>query len=292
MALSIGAAIVVDAIGEVRILLDLAKDHARANGVRRTSGNEKGVTRADGMAFEEILKCVRRESFEKSLLADAGFQPDEHLRAGLGGDGVPHLRLACAACALFVSSGVGVIGMNLDRKLIHRENELEEKGKIAGSAEMAAAPIRRHFVPGFAQGLSREVAGGNAAVESGEPGFADRFREIGFLREKRREGTRAPDARGENGFDAKWLGIHRLHRVCQSTAKRQFPRRWRARFEQERLAEAKRRLRRARARLVLSRAASGKFPCSFCRAPGARSRWRGAPRYSGRRRRRRRAIRR
>jgi len=64
------------------------------------------------------------------------------------------------------------------------------------------------LAPGFAESFALERAGSDAAVEAGEPGFADGFEEIGFVGEKRGQRMGAPDSVGEHGVDAEGFGFH------------------------------------------------------------------------------------
>src|SRR5258708_2061789 len=54
----VDAAVIVDAIREVRILLDFTDDHVRTDGVWRAGRNKEGVIGVNGMPLEEIFKSV------------------------------------------------------------------------------------------------------------------------------------------------------------------------------------------------------------------------------------------
>jgi len=111
-------------------LLDFAEDHFGADGVRSAGGEEKSIAGVDGVSLKETLEGMRSETFEEFFLVGAGFQADENLRAGFGGDGVPHFGFAAASGGFFVDGGVGVIGMDLDGEFVVGEDEFYEEGEV------------------------------------------------------------------------------------------------------------------------------------------------------------------
>ena len=52
VAVGVDASVIVNAVGQIRIFLDFAEDHVRANGVRRARGNEKRVAGLHGVRLE------------------------------------------------------------------------------------------------------------------------------------------------------------------------------------------------------------------------------------------------
>src|SRR5579862_1101378 len=160
LTMRIDAAVVVNAIGEVGIFLHFADDHVGAYRVRRSGGYEKSVARMNVMRMEKFLKRMGGQTLQKSFLGDALFEPSQQFRARLRGDDVPHFGLAAAAGGFFVNGRVRVIGVDLDRKLVLREDKFCEKGKIPLSAQSRAAPISRHFVPCGTEASSRKRTAG------------------------------------------------------------------------------------------------------------------------------------
>jgi hypothetical protein len=98
---------------------------------------------------------------------------------------MPHFSLAAAAGGLFVSGGVGIVGMNLDRQSVCREYEFDKKREVINVGEPLATPRCGHFRPGSAERFSCEWTGSDAAIHAREPGFAQRLRQIRFLGEER-----------------------------------------------------------------------------------------------------------
>jgi hypothetical protein len=56
IAFSVDTMEVVEAIGEVGILLDFAENHSGADGVRRPGRNVKGITRRDRQALQKMFQ--------------------------------------------------------------------------------------------------------------------------------------------------------------------------------------------------------------------------------------------
>jgi len=208
VAAGVEAVVIVDAIGEVGVFLDFAEDHAGANGVASTGGNEDGVSGGDRDGIKESFESFGLESGKEFFSCCAGFQAEQDVRAGIGGHDVPHFGFAAAASGFFVERGVSVVGMDLDGELVRGKEEFYEQRKVRYVRESSAAPIRGHLAPGFAKGFAGEWAGSDAAVDVGEPGFADGLGEIGLVGENWGERMGAPDARAEGGLDAKGFGVH------------------------------------------------------------------------------------
>src|SRR5207302_2934773 len=150
------------------------------------------------------------QALEKFVAVHTGFQPDKYLRSFLRGNNMPHLGLSSATGGLFARLRVGIIRMHLDRELLRRKKEFQQQRKWRSGWKSFAAPIRRHLIPCCSEALPAKWPGGNAAIHSGEPGFADRRLQIGFFREKRCKGPRAPEAWTEDGLDSKRFGLHSL----------------------------------------------------------------------------------
>ena len=119
---------------------------------------------------------------------------------------MPHFSLAWATRRLLMSRRISVIGMHLDREFVSGENKLNQDWEIFAIAKPFAAPAFGKFFPCGAECLSGEWSRGNFAVEARQPGFTQRLLQVCFLREKRSERARAPNARTENRLKTKRLG--------------------------------------------------------------------------------------
>src|ERR1700719_2855494 len=94
IALGVDAMEVVEAIGEVAILLHFTEDHSGANGMRRPGGNVKGVARRDRQAFKKSFEAAGFYSRLKLFSIYFGDQTKQESGARIGGDSVPHFRFA------------------------------------------------------------------------------------------------------------------------------------------------------------------------------------------------------
>ena len=155
----------------------------------------------------------------------------------------------------------------------------------------------RAFRATLRQEFFRRMGRCDLAIDAGEPSFAQWFREVRFFGKERRKRTCAPNARTENGFDAKRLRLHESGRGFDAReealeAAESFVDAFDGRCVRKAQDNpARRTLRRRPARRALYRAATfASSVVSFAMAWPLR-RLRDAPRHSGRRRTRRRAFR-
>src|SRR5712675_1435069 len=72
----IHAVVIVNTIGQVRILLHLAQNHAWTNGVRRTGPDKESVACGYRVGLKDILKAIRAHCFQELLLAYSFFQTE------------------------------------------------------------------------------------------------------------------------------------------------------------------------------------------------------------------------
>ena len=96
---------------------------------------------------------------------------------------MPHFGFTAAAGSLFMNGGVRVVGMHLNGKFFGGEKKFYENRKIFEHREFAAAPFGRHLAPCGAECFVLKRAGGDAAVDAGEPGFTEWVGKIRFVRE-------------------------------------------------------------------------------------------------------------
>ncbi len=159
LALGVAAVVIINAVGEIGLLLNFAEHQARADGVHGAGGDEDGVARADRNSFETLHDPALRDGVDKILARDPGLESGEDFRAGPRADDVPHFRLAASAGDLLVLGRVGVIGMDLHGKFVLRENKFHEQregtASSAGALRLRSGPFGRHFEPGLAEGFAR-----------------------------------------------------------------------------------------------------------------------------------------
>src|ERR1700719_2753266 len=211
IALGVDAMEVVEAIGEVAILLHFTEDHSGANGMRRPGGNVKGVARRDRQAFKKSFEAAGFYSRLKLFSIYFGDQTKQESGARIGGDSVPHFRFADGA-GRFVLRGVSVIGMHLDGKLIGGEKKFHQErklGRCRWRCEVGAAPSWRHFLPRLVDGACKRT-GFDLRIRSGEPCFTGWFMEICFVGIDGCKGASAPDAEHKFWLDACGLRPHGL----------------------------------------------------------------------------------
>jgi len=165
LAGGINAVVVVDAIGEVGILLRFEDDHVCADGVLDSWRNEECVAGRDKMTLKKIFEFASFQSREKSFLGCALFQAEKQRRIGFPRNDVPHFCFAATPGGLFMRCGVGVIGMNLDGEFVRRENEFGEQREFACLRKLRAAPFDGHFAPGILQGDTGKRSCRDAAVD-------------------------------------------------------------------------------------------------------------------------------
>ena len=128
VSLCVDALEIVQAIGEVGVLLDFTKNHSGADGVRRSGRNKKGIAGENRQALKRIFQTAFFYGGLKLLWIRAGHQAEQQRGAGLRGNGVPHFRLAARAGS-FIFAGESVVRMDLDGKLSVGNRNFTSKGK-------------------------------------------------------------------------------------------------------------------------------------------------------------------
>ena len=189
----VAAVVVVHAIGEVGVLLDLAEHHTRADCVHRAGGNEDGFAGLHWQMLYTVLRRALQDGLAERLARHARLQAHHHLCAWPRGNGVPHLRFADPACVRFVFPRVVVVRVHLHRELFFGEDEFHQQREVWLPRQTRPGPFGGHLRPGFAHSMPGPVAGGKDAIMTGEPGFADGLLGDGSIRKQRSQRTRAPD---------------------------------------------------------------------------------------------------
>ena len=137
------AVVIEDAVGDVGVLLDLAEDHARADGVRCAGGNEKCVAGVHGKRCAGNARRCRRRwrgGSSPASLRVRGPGAVRRLRARQPRTTFRSCRLPSAA---FVRARVFVVGMDLHRELVLGEDEFDQQRDAGPVAELACRSIPR-----------------------------------------------------------------------------------------------------------------------------------------------------
>ena len=121
------AAVVVDAVRRVGILLNLADDDALADGVQRARGDEKDIPLVNGYLVADLEQRVIGDALLEFLLRDAVLEAIDQRGARLAVDDVPHLRLAVLPLD---AHRVIVVRMDLHREVVLRIDELDEQREV------------------------------------------------------------------------------------------------------------------------------------------------------------------
>jgi len=130
------AAIVIETVCDIGILLYLCQGDACANGMYRSSGDVPGFARDGGHPAKFVHYAAVLAGAAKLFRGEIGFQAHSQFGIGLGFENVPHLGFASAAGLQF--GGLGVIGVDLDGEVFRREEELDEEGALGlGEPDLA-----------------------------------------------------------------------------------------------------------------------------------------------------------
>ena len=101
--LSVHASVVVHPIGQIRVFLHFANDHAWPDSVRRAGRNKKRVTCLNRVTLKQILQRVILKCIQERFFCDARFEANKQGRTRLGGNDVPHLRFSPPTRSFFVN---------------------------------------------------------------------------------------------------------------------------------------------------------------------------------------------
>jgi len=111
--------------------------------------HEKRVSCLHAPVNKELFQSLSFDGFQKIFRFGFRHESNENAPPRFGGNGVPHFGFATAASRLFMLRSVGIVRMNLDGKLVVRENEFDKERKIARFGETCSAPLGRHLPPRF-----------------------------------------------------------------------------------------------------------------------------------------------
>src|SRR5436190_15936338 len=124
-AIQTGTIPVEDAIGRIRILLDLKNHEPTSNRMHPTARKEHGVSRADLNAMETVGDGAAFHFFLEFLSANPAPEADIKLRFRFSLGNIPHLRLGLSP----ELRRLGGRGMNLKRQLLASIEDLYEERK-------------------------------------------------------------------------------------------------------------------------------------------------------------------
>src|SRR5690349_13004204 len=88
------AAVIVEAVGEIRKLLDFAQRKPAAERVYGAGGDEKGIARPNLHPVQKIQYVRLTRGGRKFVARNSAAQADRDLRSFIGPENVPHLCFA------------------------------------------------------------------------------------------------------------------------------------------------------------------------------------------------------
>ena len=109
LAVGVAAIVIVDAIGEIGVLLNFAEHQARRRSCARCRRERKCVAGTHRNVLQAIFGGAVGDGAFETFAGDLRLQPDEHFRAGPRAHRVPHFGLAAAAGGLLVPRGIFVV---------------------------------------------------------------------------------------------------------------------------------------------------------------------------------------
>ena len=127
VAVLVAAVVVVDAVGGVGVLLDLADEDARADGVDGARGNEEHVPPLHGHAVEDVGEAALLDGGLVGLAGGILLEAVVESRALLAVQNVPHFGLAVLPLML---QGILVGGVYLHRQVALGVDELDEEREV------------------------------------------------------------------------------------------------------------------------------------------------------------------
>ncbi len=205
------------------MLLNLAENRTRADGVGGAGGDKKGVAGVDRDAAQAALRCTAFDGLAKTFAGYAGLEPEAEVGAFARGDRVPHFGLADFGCG-FVGASVFVVGMDLHGKLVFGKDEFDEQRDARLTAEAGSRPFRGQSGPGFGQRAPGKSSVCEAALFTRQPDFADGVSARRTI-EERSEAAGAPDAWHEDGRQTRGGEFSRVHVAAAAEAKKRSRRR-------------------------------------------------------------------
>ncbi len=134
---------VVDAVGDVRRLLDFGDERAGADAVHASGGQEEEVAAAYFVFAQDLRHGVVRHAGLVFVGRHGACETRAQACAGRGIDHVPHLGLALRAVA---APGKRIVRVHLDREVLARVDELDEQRELLAEAGVDAVAHQRAFL--------------------------------------------------------------------------------------------------------------------------------------------------
>ena len=127
LAIAAQAAPVVDAVGQVAVLLNFGQHNPAADGMDGSGRNEHRRARLDGEPVQQGFDAAAGYGMSEGFAADRGVEAADQLAAGIGLEDVPHFGLADIGLA--ETFRTGIVRMHLDGRLSAELRSLSRSGK-------------------------------------------------------------------------------------------------------------------------------------------------------------------
>ena len=205
-AVEAGAVPIEDAVGGVRVLLDLVDEESCADGVEAAGGDEDGFAGFGSDGVHCVGDGTVGDGFFEVGAGDAIFEADVEFGTGVAVCDVPHFGFG------FATEFVGEVDgrVDLDGEVVAGVEHFDEDGEAGGIREVGAEDFFAACRPEIVEG----GAGEGAAIDDGLfafaiddfPGFAKGLGGIGELAVVNAlEFASAPDAFHVEGFEGEWF---------------------------------------------------------------------------------------
>ena len=156
LAICAQTAVVVDAVGDVGVLLDLCHHDALADGVQRAGGDEEAVPLVHRHGVQHVGQGVILNAALKLLLADLMGEAVVEGGTRLCFQHIPHLGLAVLVLVL---QSVFIGGVHLNGQVFFGINELCQNGELAELFAVGAKAAGMSVDVLLEGGAVRQVAG-------------------------------------------------------------------------------------------------------------------------------------
>ena len=161
--------VIVDAISDVRSLLNLRQIASAPDGMDAAGGQEKDVAGRHFVLRQDLRDAVLRHQADILVRGEGGLQAGNQLCSGCRVQHIPHLRLAAAAV---MPEGKRIVRMHLDAEVALRVDELDEQRKLAGKQLGDFPALLRTFRH---HRLEARDTGEHPALRAPDQGLADRL---------------------------------------------------------------------------------------------------------------------
>lgn len=156
LAVAVRTSIIVETVGRVGVLLDFRQRDARAHRVQRAGLNQVDVAGTGGYAIADFEERTVLDALAEFHLCHAAVDAVNQRRPRLRLYHVPELGLAPL---VFFPERVLVIGVNLDRKVLRRVDQLDQEREIYDARRVGAC-----YSVAFHRDIARKLHAGRRAV--------------------------------------------------------------------------------------------------------------------------------